>query len=164
MSGTGNYNFDPRFMSHKFMRNQLKHDIGFCIQSGNLVWIDGLFLGSENNITNCCQATMGALERRKMNEADGGYNGKQFYIKIPTDAKCSNDRYMKINARLFDKAANHCFNIRKILNSHFCQPFEIFSMLQSCCCLTQLSTLHAVEYFNKLKTKLREIFFELNCN
>eukprot|EP00804_Cyclotella_cryptica_P014725 CCRYP_019938-RA/>CCRYP_019938-RA protein AED:0.15 eAED:0.15 QI:0/0/0/1/0/0/2/0/180 len=101
------HKFDPKFCSHKFRSNRLKYEVGVCIQSGNIVWVNGPFRGGENDLNIACQAVISALEDRGMVEADGGYAGKEFYIKIPKDAKTEEHRHIKAVTRSRHETANN---------------------------------------------------------
>eukprot|EP00804_Cyclotella_cryptica_P018889 CCRYP_006428-RA/>CCRYP_006428-RA protein AED:0.19 eAED:0.73 QI:0/0/0/1/1/1/2/0/365 len=87
------HKFDPKFCSHKFQSNGLKYEVGVCIQSGNIVWVNRPFRGGENDLNIARQAVIGALEEGEMVEADGGYAGEEFYIKLPKDAKTEEHRH-----------------------------------------------------------------------
>ena len=104
-----------------------------------------------------------------MIEADRGYHGELFYIRVQADAKCSDERYMKTNARSRHETANKRFKIFEILKSRFRHPLGKHSAcFRAVVVIAQLSIVHgsplyAVEYFDELKTNAKEMDFELNC-
>ena len=53
--------------------NGLKFEVGVCIQTGGIVWINGSFRCGMADITIARQAVVSALEEGEMAEADGGY-------------------------------------------------------------------------------------------
>jgi hypothetical protein len=161
------YEWDPRFMSHKFMSNALKYEIGVCIKSGNIVWINGPFCGGEHDITIARQAVIDAMDEDEMAEADGGYEGEKFSIKIPDDAKSKDEGYMKQVARSRHETANKRFKIFEILRKRFRHDLEKHSeCFRAVVVLTQLSIehespLYSVEYFDEMSTNVRDVDFEL---
>eukprot|EP00804_Cyclotella_cryptica_P027219 CCRYP_020392-RA/>CCRYP_020392-RA protein AED:0.22 eAED:0.22 QI:0/-1/0/1/-1/1/1/0/118 len=73
--------FDPKYLSHKFNSNGLKYELGVCIQTGNIVWINGPFRAGFHDIDICRQALIGALDEDEVAEADGGYQGEPHYLQ-----------------------------------------------------------------------------------
>ena len=43
--------YDKRFFSHKFKSGGLRYEVGVCIVTGHIVWINGPFRCSTNDIT-----------------------------------------------------------------------------------------------------------------
>ena len=143
------HHFDPKFMSHKFKSNAVKYEVGVCILSGNIVWINGPFRGGESDITIIRQAALDALDKNEMIEADGGYNGEPYYIKCPNDASSRNQRYIKTVARSRHETTNKRFKIFEILKIRFRH-----SMLQHSMCfravavITQLNIEHGAPLYS----------------
>eukprot|EP00804_Cyclotella_cryptica_P012999 CCRYP_002318-RA/>CCRYP_002318-RA protein AED:0.15 eAED:0.15 QI:0/0/0/1/0/0/2/0/134 len=79
--------FDPKYLSHKFNSNGLKYELGFCIQTGNIVRINGRFRASFHDIDICRQALRGTLDEDEVVEVDGEYQGEHQYLRTPKDAK-----------------------------------------------------------------------------
>eukprot|EP00804_Cyclotella_cryptica_P008160 CCRYP_004634-RA/>CCRYP_004634-RA protein AED:0.21 eAED:0.21 QI:0/-1/0/1/-1/1/1/0/100 len=93
------HRFDKKICSHKFKSNGLKYEVGVCIQSGNIVWINGPFRGGECDLNIARHAVIGALDEGEMVEADGGYEGEPFYIKISKDVTGEEQKRMKTITR-----------------------------------------------------------------
>ena len=110
------HHFDPKFMSHKFKSNAVKYEVGVCILSGNIVWINAPFHGCESDITMILQAALDALDKNETIEADGGYNGEPYYIKCPNDASSRDQRYIKTKtvARSRQETANKRQEVQNI--------------------------------------------------
>eukprot|EP00804_Cyclotella_cryptica_P002914 CCRYP_013277-RA/>CCRYP_013277-RA protein AED:0.19 eAED:0.16 QI:0/0/0/1/1/1/2/0/211 len=66
------HRFDPKYLYHKFNSNGLKYELGVCIQTGNIVWINGPFRTDFHDVDICRQSLIGALDEDKVVEADGG--------------------------------------------------------------------------------------------
>eukprot|EP00804_Cyclotella_cryptica_P006162 CCRYP_015261-RB/>CCRYP_015261-RB protein AED:0.20 eAED:0.17 QI:0/-1/0/1/-1/0/1/0/139 len=122
------HKFDPKFCSHKFRSNGLKYEVGVCIQSGNIVWVNGPFRGGEYDLNIARQAVIGVLEEGEMVEADGGYAGEEFYIKIPKDAKTEEHRHIKTVTRSCHETANNRLKLFRILKAQFRHGLEKHSM------------------------------------
>lgn len=152
------HKWDRRFMSHKFGSNGLKYEIGVCIQSGNIVWINGPFRGGEHDITIARQAVLNALEHDEMCEADGGYKGEPYKIKTPKAASTAEESYMKTIARSRHETANKRFKIFEILKKRYRHALEKHSAcFRAVAVVTQLSIeyghpLYEVEYYDMSKT------------
>eukprot|EP00804_Cyclotella_cryptica_P021378 CCRYP_016786-RA/>CCRYP_016786-RA protein AED:0.16 eAED:0.16 QI:0/-1/0/1/-1/0/1/0/117 len=113
------HRFDRKFCSHKFKSNGLKYEVGVCIQLGNIVCVNGPFRGGESDITIARQAVIGALDEDGMVEADGGYSGEDFYIKIPKDATTDEQRRIKTITRSCHETANNRLKIFGISRHKF---------------------------------------------
>eukprot|EP00804_Cyclotella_cryptica_P002591 CCRYP_010417-RA/>CCRYP_010417-RA protein AED:0.07 eAED:0.04 QI:0/0/0/1/1/1/2/0/297 len=152
------HKFDPKLCSHKFKSNGLKYEVGVCIQTGNIVWINGPFRAGVHDITISRQAVIGALNEGEMIKADGGYEGEPFYIKIPDDCTSSEQRYMKTVTRSHHETANKRFKIFEVLERLFRHPFNKHSScFRAVAVITQLNIeyghpLYSVEYFDEVKT------------
>ena len=57
--------FDKRFFSHKFNGGGVKYEIGVCIKTGHIVWINGPFRCGMPDITVARQAVLYALKKEK---------------------------------------------------------------------------------------------------
>ena len=126
--------FDSRFCSHKFKSNGLKFEVGVCIQTGDIVWINGSFRCGMADITIARQAVVSALEEGEMAEADGGYRGEPFYTKVPKAAssKSKEEAYMKTVARSRHETANKRLKIYGILKKAFRHDLTKHYVLFSC--------------------------------
>lgn len=75
--------FSSKFFSHKFRSAGLKYEVGVCIQSGRIVWVNGPFRCGMNDLQVSRQALTGSLDEGEMVEADRGYQGEPMKIKTP---------------------------------------------------------------------------------
>ena len=137
------HRFDPKFCSHKFKSNGLKYEVGVCIQSGNIVWVNGPFRGGESDITIARQAVISALDEDEMVEADGGYGGEDFYIKIPKHATTDEQRRIKTITRSRHETANNRLKMFGILRQKYRHGLEKHYMcFRAVAVITQLSIKH----------------------
>ena len=112
--------FDERFFSHKFRSSGLKFEVAICIQTGDIVWINGPFRCGANDITIARQALIPALDDGEMAEADGGYGGESFRLSTPHEANTVEEFVMKGTARHRHETANRRMKIFQVLT----QPFR----------------------------------------
>ena len=65
--------FDKKIFSHKFCSGGLRYEVGVCIVTGYIVWINGPFRCGLPDISIAQQALLGNLAKNKMVEVDAGY-------------------------------------------------------------------------------------------
>lgn len=141
--------FDPKFCSHKFKSNGLKFEVGVCIETGDIVWINVPFRCGMGDITIARQAVISALEDGEMAEADGGYRGEPFYIKVPKDATSAEEFDMKNVARSRHETANKRLKIYGILKKAFRHDLTKHSaVFRAVAVITQLNINHGFPLFD----------------
>ena len=155
------HRFDPKFSSHKFKSNGLKYEVGVCIQSGNIVWVNGPFCGGESGITIARQAVIGTLDEDEMVEADGGYSGEDFYVKIPKNATTDEQRHIKTITRPCHKTANNLLKIFGILRQKFRHGLEKHSMSSELLQILHSSASSMDTHFTKLSILSIRMFFSV---
>jgi hypothetical protein len=105
-----------------------------------------------------------------MVEADGGYAGEKFYIKIPADATSEDEEYMKKVTRSRHETANKRFKIFEVLKRRFRHELEKHSScFRAVVVITQLSIeheapLYSVNYSDEMMTNEKDVDFELDCS
>jgi hypothetical protein len=77
------------WFSHKFNGPALRYEVGICIQSGDIVWLNGPYPAGEWNDIKIFRDSLknvlaGIVPREKV-EADNGYRGEPQYAKTPND-------------------------------------------------------------------------------
>ena len=148
------HRFNKKFYLHKFKSNGLSFEVGVCIQTGHIVWLNDPFRAGKNDITIAQQALFRALDEGEMVEADGGYAGEEHYIKVPKDAISREQSKMKQAARSHHKSANSCLKIFQILKKEFCHVLtKHSSVVHAVAVITQLNIedgypLYSVEYID----------------
>jgi hypothetical protein len=78
--------YGPAFSSHKFnMKSGLRYEVGICIKTGDIVWLNGPFpCGRNPDITIFRKALLSHLNPGERVEADDGYIGDApQYVKCP---------------------------------------------------------------------------------
>ena len=144
--------FNKRFFSHKFRSNGLKFEVGVCLQTGDIVWINGPLGAGMNDISVARQAVCQAMDDNEMAEADGGYNGEDYLIKTPNKVSSKKEAGMKKVAASRHETVNDRLKIFGILVKPFRHHVEKHSsVFRACAVITQLSInlgspLFAVEY------------------
>lgn len=61
------------------------YQVGVCVQSVIIVWVNEQFHGGESDITIAHKAVIDVLDDGEMFEADGGFGGEYLYIEIQKD-------------------------------------------------------------------------------
>ena len=68
--------FDPKWCSHKFKGAGLRYELAVCIQTGDIVWLNGPYpCGQFNDIKIFKENLQKKLEKNEKVEADGIYRG-----------------------------------------------------------------------------------------
>ena len=102
--------FDPKWYSHKFKGPGLRYEVGICIQTGEIVWVNGPFpCGDYPDLRIAREGLIYALAAtpgiKEMALADGGYNDGYEFFETPTGANDA-DQYMKSVARARHETIN----------------------------------------------------------
>jgi hypothetical protein len=109
--GKHDHPYDPRFKSHKFGKAGLRYELGVCIRTGDIVWVNGPFPAGEwSDLKIYKLALRDMLDDGEWVETDNGYPGestcrmkKQFVSKVDRKAKSSAlSRHENINSLLKD--------------------------------------------------------------
>ena len=104
--------------SQKLNGPGLKYEVGVCIKTGKIIWLNGPFVGSKSD---------GRIFRDKLStllcideavEVDHGYSGDD-KMKIPSLGFNSKERKMKSNARAQHEAVNGRLKQFGVLTTHF---------------------------------------------
>ena len=86
--------FAKDFYSHKFAKAGLQHEVGVCIQTGLIVWINGHFVvGKCNDITIFQSKMIYELLDWEMVEADQGYVGQPNKIRVKYELGVSKNQF-----------------------------------------------------------------------
>lgn len=84
--------FDTRLYSHKFKGSGLRYEVGICISTGHIVWINGPFPCGEHSDVKIFKAGMKlCLDDNEYVVADGGHS----------DARCRKFGNMQSQTRFF---------------------------------------------------------------
>jgi hypothetical protein len=86
--------FEKKWYSQKFIGPALKYEVGVCIKTGYIVWVNGPFVGSENDGTIFTQGLATFLAEDEGVEVDGSYKGHSKF-KGPTVAMSRHQRKEK---------------------------------------------------------------------
>ena len=76
--------FDKRYFSHNFCSKGLRYEVGICISTGYIVWINGPFRCGYSDIEIARQCVVGSLTLNETVEADAGYQGEDWHIRTPS--------------------------------------------------------------------------------
>lgn len=90
--------FNPVWWSHKFNGPGVKYEIGICIATGDIVWVNGPFPAAFSDKQIFDSELSLRLFPGEMVEADGGYTGRP-QIATPGMGKTSRSRKAKSQAR-----------------------------------------------------------------
>ena len=132
--------YDPRFKSHKFGKAALRYEVGVCIRTGDIVWINGPFPAGEWTDLKIYKAGLkGMLDDGEWVETDNGYPGeitcrmkKQFVSEVDRKAKSTAlSRHENINSLL--KGFN-------CLKQMFCHELKLHgACFAACAAITQMA-------------------------
>ena len=99
------YPFSSKMYSHKVNGPAVKYEVGVCLKTGHIVWINGPFVGSTNDGTIFRNGLSPILCIDEAVEVDRGYSGDD-KMKVPNMGMTSKQRKMKSNARAQHEAVN----------------------------------------------------------
>lgn len=102
--------FSSRWYSHKFKGPGLRYELGVCIQTGEIVWVNGPFpCGDYPDLRIAREGLIYALAASPVKEmavADGGYNDGYEFFDTPTGIN-DNEQYMRSIARARHETINN---------------------------------------------------------
>jgi hypothetical protein len=103
----------------------LKYEVGVCIKTGYIVWVNGPFVGSENDGTVFSEGLGTLLAEDEAVEVDGEYKGNN-KIKGPATAISQVQRKEKSVVRGWHENVNGQLKLFNVLNACFrhCNPPE----------------------------------------
>ena len=110
--------FDPIWFSHKLNGPGVRYEIGICIQTGWIVWINGPFPCGIPDLSIARDWINDLLEDGEMYVADGGYYDGQQWSNTP-NGRHDLDQYMKAAARARHEVVNGWFKRFGILQQRF---------------------------------------------
>jgi hypothetical protein len=108
--------------------------MGVCIQSGDIVWVNGPFKCDDWTDLNlfCCDLK-GRLAPSEKVETDSGYYGDN-KIRTPYDVENMADRRANSLARARHETINHMFNKFNVLGGVFRHHRRMYKPVFSECC------------------------------
>jgi hypothetical protein len=100
--------WDSKWFSHKHDGPGVRYEFAICIQTGQIVWINGPFpCGPNTDIVIFRQALIHQLEWGEMVEADNGYGGEPQFIRMRDEPNVSTIQFIaKARARARHEAVN----------------------------------------------------------
>lgn len=106
--------FNEAFFSVKFKHSGFKYEVGVCIKTGYIVWINGPFRCGQNDLNVARIALIGALDHGESAVADGGYRGEDHAIRTPLEGS-EIERRMQATARSRHETVNERLKIFNVL-------------------------------------------------
>ena len=100
--------FDPNWYSHKFHGPGVRYEVGVCIQTGWIVWVNGPFPCGTTDLQIARSWLIEELDDGEKYLADGGYNDGGQYSETPNGLN-NPDQRMKATARARHETANSRF-------------------------------------------------------
>jgi hypothetical protein len=111
--------FNRQFFSHKINGAALKYEVGVCIQTGDIVWVNGPFkAGKWNDIKLYRRTLKEQLLPGEMVEADRGYRGDET-VRCPDTVFSRSDKQAKQKARARHETVNGRLKNFRVLASVF---------------------------------------------
>jgi len=110
--------WDRKMYSHKLNGPGIKYEVGVCLKTGMIVWINGPFIGGTNDGTIFRKGLSRHLCVDEAVEADKGYTGDD-KLRLPHMGLTSKERKMKSNARAQHECVNGRLKQFNVLTTHF---------------------------------------------
>lgn len=132
--------FDRKWFSHKFKGPGLRYEIGLCIQTGWIVWVNGPYpCGSHPDLKIARDWIFLELGNDEMVLADGGYNDGRNHAETPTGLNNA-DQKMKKEARARHETVNGRIKNFRILSNVYRNKIENHqTVFMTICVITQIS-------------------------
>jgi hypothetical protein len=132
--------FSKRWYSFKFKGPGVRYEVGVCIQTGDIVWINGPFEPGEwNDLTIFRHELKGRLGPDEMVEVDRGYAGEP-KVRTPDHFVSLSDKKAKAKARSRHETVNKRLKQFKVLREQFRHPIQKHQMcFRAVAVCTQLS-------------------------
>ena len=152
----------PIWWSHKINKAALRYEVGLCIVSGDIVWLNGPYAaGSWNDEKIFRDCMIHYLDKDEQIEADSGYRGSDpEFVKSPSMALRQNeDADLKNRVRARHETVNKRLKQFKMLDGAYRHNIGYHNFVfRSIAVITQLSIeagepLFSVDYSNKLLIK-----------
>lgn len=132
--------FNKEFFGVKFNHSGLKYEVGVCIATGYIVWINGPFRCGQNDVNITRTALLGALDYGESAVADSGYVGEPHHIRTP-QVGTEDEQAMQDKARARHETVNKRLKDFKVLGPNRFRHDPIFhsSCFRAVAVITQLS-------------------------
>lgn len=109
--------FNAKWYSHKFKGPGLRYEVGLCIQTGHIVWVNGgVPCGEYSDLKLARMAYTDVVDENELTVADKGYKDFNFFLipieNDPTNAKINiiMSRHETVNMRLkYFSVLSHVF-------------------------------------------------------
>ena len=132
--------FNKGFYGVKFNHSGLKYEVGVCIATGHIVWINGPFRCGQNDLNISRTALLGALDQGESAVADSGYRGEPHHIRTP-QVGTEKEKEMQDIARARHETVNSRLKIFNVLGAQYFRHEITFhsSCFRAVAVVTQLS-------------------------
>ena len=140
--------FDPKWFSHKINGPGVRYEIGYCIQNGWIVWVNGPYpCGDWTDLAifrHCLQQLLDVGERCI---CDGGYRDSSGATLTPTGHHTCADR-QRSTVRARHETGNERFKNWGILTQQHRHPLEKHGLIvNSVATVTQLMLTNGENFF-----------------
>lgn len=116
--------FNKGYYSFKFKGPGLRYEVGVCIQTGDICWVNGPYkCGSWPDISIFRDVLKGLLLPRELVEADAGYRGDA-KCSIPTNARNTAEYSKKKDARSRHETINGYLKKWGVLHRVYCHDLN----------------------------------------
>ena len=134
--------FCKEWYSHKFNGPALRYEVASCIQTGDIVWINGPFkAGKYSDITIFRDKLKFKLkEANEKAEADDGYRGEKETIRLPKDFVSKSDYRAKKKSRTRHETINGRFKQFSCLSMTYRHSVDKHGIIfRAVACIVQIS-------------------------
>ena len=132
-----------KFYSFKYKKSALRYEVGLCILSGEIVWLNGPYEpGVWNDLQIFRNSLLSHLEEGELVEADDGYVGEApEYVKCPASfVNPEETLYMQQRIRNRQETVNKRFKNWGVLKQVYRHEFILHSnIFRACAVVTQIA-------------------------
>jgi hypothetical protein len=140
--------FEKKWYSHKFKGPGLRYEVGVCIQTGYICWVNGPFpCGTWTDLKIARSLLVHKIGLDEMCLADGGYRDGYTNFETPTGLN-NYDQRMKKLARARHETINSRLKYFKVLSGTFHHELEKHgTCFMAVANITQLNIMHGMVPF-----------------
>lgn len=117
--------FSPKWFSHKFKGPGLRYEVGLCIRTGHMVWINGEYpCGEYTDLKLAREAYVLFVDHGEKTLADKGYRDQNFFILPNLRNKTAHGRIMArhetVNRRMKRFQLSNRYFATTLINTRWC--------------------------------------------
>jgi hypothetical protein len=113
--------FNRKWYSHKYKAAGVRYEVGVCIQTGDICWVNGPYMcGRWPDIKIFCARLMGMLPPGELVLTDNGYKGKPTKVRMKGQVVSLSDERASSKVTARHETVNRRFKVFGALKQVWC--------------------------------------------